>query len=157
MAQKSAALAPFRSLTWEDLETWAGAKTVERGRSYWHGGQVRALARTREGRVVAWVQGDERYATRVERQEGRLASACTCPIGRACKHAVAVILECLDHMAEDRAIPLAIPKDPRLELLKDKDQEPARKTAGETARTTRRTASAETKSPQRPAAARAGR
>jgi uncharacterized Zn finger protein len=155
MAQKFAALAPFRSLTWEDLETWAGSKTVERGRAYWHGGQVRALARTREGRIVAWVQGDERYATRVERQEGRLASACTCPIGWACKHAVAVILECLDHMAEDRSIPLADPKDPRLELLKDK--EPARKATGETARKTRRTASAETKSRQRPAAARAGR
>lgn len=149
MATKFAALAPFRSLTWEDLETWAGSKTVERGRSYWHGGQVRALARTPQGHIVAWVQGEERYATRVWWQEGRLASACTCPIGWACKHAVAVILECLDHMAENRSIPLAVPKDRRLELLEAKD--PARKT-------TRKPASAteETKSRRRPAAGRAG-
>ena len=55
---------PFACLTWLDLESWAGAKTVSRGKSYQRGRRVIDLAITGSGELVAWVQGSSRYATK---------------------------------------------------------------------------------------------
>lgn len=104
-------LAPFRKLTWEDLVGWAGSRTVGRGRRYWQDGKVHDLVQTTEGRIVAWVEGEKPYATQVEWQEGHLASICTCPVRGACKHAVAVVLECLDHLAQGCPVPVAEPEE----------------------------------------------
>jgi uncharacterized Zn finger protein len=108
--QESGALAPYRKLTWKDLEAWAGARAVDRGRSYWAEGKVHGLAQTPEGQIVAEVQGETTYLTLVGWQDGHLVSACTCPVHRACKHAVAIVLQCLDHMSEDRPVPQAAPE-----------------------------------------------
>ena len=117
MAQASAVLTPFRDLASDDLEAFADARTLERGRTLQKDRQVHELARTADGGIVAWVQGGERYATRVDRLKGRLVSICTCPVGWACKHGVAAALECRDYLERDQPIPLADPQDRRLELL----------------------------------------
>ena len=74
------------------------SRSLERGRSYHRSGHVSRLARGRDGRLVAWVQGTHRYATGVEidRAGGGLDSRCSCPVGQRCKHAVAVVLGYLD-------------------------------------------------------------
>jgi uncharacterized Zn finger protein len=38
---------PWRALTWDDLEAWAGPRSLERGRSYQRTGRVRHLARSK--------------------------------------------------------------------------------------------------------------
>lgn len=74
-------------LSWEDLSKWASPSSVRKGRSY--KGRVSGIAQTADGALLAWVQGSERYATRVGLdQEGKLLSFCSCPVGHwACKHA----------------------------------------------------------------------
>ena len=81
--------------------------------------------RSREGpvdferrRLLATVVGGERYATTVTLTPGRkrpsLESVCTCPVGASgCKHAVAVVAEYLQALADGRAIPVADEDDPR--------------------------------------------
>lgn len=123
MTQKSVTLDPLRDLTWEDLEAWAGSKTVSRGRSYQRGRQVQGLARTPEGGLVAWVQGQKRYATQVEWREGQLASTCSCPMKFSCKHAVAVVLEYLEHLEKKRSMPEAEQTDRRFGLLGREEDE----------------------------------
>src|SRR2546426_9751421 len=103
MAQKRAKTDPFEDLTWDDLEEWAGAAIVSRGRSYQRGHRVQNLARSETG-LVAWVLGTHRYATVVEVEDGELTSFCTCPYWDTCKHAVAVVLgylEGLEHKKKD--------------------------------------------------------
>jgi uncharacterized Zn finger protein len=117
MARKSATPDPLRELTWDDLETWAGATTVSRGRRYQENRQVQKLARTPSGGILAWVQGSTKYATRVEWQDGGLVSICTCPVGPACKHAVAALLDGLDRLEQRRALPVVDENDRRLRLL----------------------------------------
>ena len=106
---------PFSKLTWEDLEEWAGAVIVGRGRPYQRNGAVENLARTEGGTLVAWVRGTRRYATQV-RIEGKksLESACTCPYWATCKHAVAVVLEYLECLKTASAIGEIEEDDPRL-------------------------------------------
>ena len=118
---------PFSKLTWEDLEEWAGAVIVGRGRPYQRNGAVENLARTKNGTLVAWVRGTRRYATQV-RIEGKksLESACTCPYWATCKHAVAVVLEYLECLKTDSAIGEIDEDDPRLlrlEAIEDEDDE----------------------------------
>lgn len=114
---------PFASLTWEDVQAWAGSKIVSRGRSYQRSGHVRDLAETETGGLIAWVQGTERYATLVEMEEGRLTSSCTCPYGITCKHAVAVVLEYLERLKRREAIRLAKADDLRFTKLKAKGED----------------------------------
>ena len=121
---------PFAKLTWEDLEEWAGAVIVGRGRPYQRKGAVENLARTKNGTLVAWVRGTRLYATQV-RIEGKksLESACTCPYWATCKHAVAVVLEYLECLKTDSAIGEIDEDDPRLlklEALVDEEEENAR-------------------------------
>lgn len=117
MARISGKPEPFAELTWEDLDAWAGSRTATRGFDYQKKGLVHELARTPGGGFVAWVQGEARYATRVEWQNGKLVSTCSCPVGTACKHAVAVILAGLAELKEKRSPPAVDEADPRLLLL----------------------------------------
>jgi uncharacterized Zn finger protein len=109
---------PFANLTWDDLEQWAGGKIVSRGERYQRQGRVSELAVTDDGDLVAWVSGTEEYATKVVMdEEGLPESVCTCPYGANCKHGVAVVLEYLEQVGEDRRIPRASEGDERLVLL----------------------------------------
>lgn len=107
----------FRALTWGDLDEWAGAKTLSRGKRYQHEGRVQDLACLPGGDLTAWVAGTERYATTVSTDGESIESWCTCPVGDSCKHAVAVVLEYLESVKKGLPIPAAAEDDPRLRLL----------------------------------------
>lgn len=111
----------FLELTWSELESWAGPKIVSRGRSYQRSGRVKELARTAAGDLLAWVDGSERYATLVTIKGRDISSFCTCPYGMHCKHAVALVLEYLDSLKNNNAIPMASEKDKRLNLIRKDD------------------------------------
>jgi len=117
MAQEYSKTDRFKELTWDDLHAWAGSTIVSRGQSYQRSRLVQGLARTPSGGLVAWVQGTEKYATRVELEDGELTSACTCPYGITCKHAVAVVLEYLERVKKDVQVATISDQDKRLSLL----------------------------------------
>src|SRR5262245_37516439 len=117
MALQPAPHTDCQAPTWDTLERWAGAGVVSRGRTYQRRRHVQGLACTPAGGLVAWVRGTERYATRVDMADGRLAAACTCPYPGACKHAVAVVLEYLDQVEEQQVIPAVTVQDQRLTAL----------------------------------------
>ncbi|WP_028316298.1 SWIM zinc finger family protein [Desulfatibacillum aliphaticivorans] len=106
----------LRSLTWGELEEWAGEKIVSRGRSYKK--HVSDVAVTPEDEFIAWVQGTRKYATWIELDsKGGLDCGCTCPYERGpCKHAVALVLVCMDLIEEKAKIPKAAKDDERLRL-----------------------------------------
>lgn len=107
----------FEKLSWSDLEQWAGSRVLSRGQGYHRDHRVRELAQTQTGGIVAWVQGGQRYATEVDFGDGELISVCTCPYGNNCKHAVAVVLDYLDHLKKNLEIPKITGQDPRIALL----------------------------------------
>lgn len=113
----------FQNLSWFDLELWAGSKIVSRGKAYQRSKYVRNLALTESGELVAWVKGSNTYATKVTLSKGDISSVCTCPYFIACKHAVAVILEYLDCIENDRNVPKAGQNDKRLMLLEHSETE----------------------------------
>jgi uncharacterized Zn finger protein len=76
------------------------------------------LAQTQTGGIIAWVHGGQKYATKVDFEDGELISVCTCPYGNNCKHAVAVLLEYLEHVKKNREVPRVTEKDKRLVLLR---------------------------------------
>lgn len=121
---KQSSLTAWEKLTWDDLNDWAGTRSVERGRSYQRQGRVRELALTAQGILLGWVQGGERYATRVEldssrrKRSDRIRSECSCPVGWSCKHAVAVIVELLEIIGEGKAVSVAGDDDHRLDVIK---------------------------------------
>ncbi len=105
-------------LTWDELELWAGIRSVARGRTYQRGGRVKNLRISRDGELLATVVGGDRYVTTValvseRKQRQSLRSSCTCPVGIHCKHAVAVVADYLQAIAEGRNVPLASEDDPR--------------------------------------------
>ena len=114
---------PWTKLTWGELEDWAGSGAVSRGRTYQRGGRVRDLAISADGDLLATVSGTERYTTTVSltrsREKIRPESSCTCPVGFACKHAVATVAEYLQAIADGRAVPVASEDDPRWDSLED--------------------------------------
>ena len=117
----------FNDLTRNDLEAWAGGKIVSRGQNYQRQGRVADLAVTDDGSLIAWVDGAERYATRVVMgEEGLPDSICTCPFKSDCKHGVAVVFEYLKRVENNRRVPKAKQDDDRLKLLADenRDDEP---------------------------------
>jgi len=119
----------FSDLTWDDLNEWAGSKIVSRGRTYQQRGCVSELAQTEAGALVAWVDGSDRYATRVDMQDdGALDSSCTCPYEPSCKHGVAVLLEYLERVKNDRRVSRAAGDDERLQLLENAGEDWADKT-----------------------------
>lgn len=121
--------ARWRDLTWDDLEEWTDARSLERGRSYQRSGRVRDLACSADGVLLAWVQGTERYATQaeliVESDQGvRPSSRCTCPLGiDGCKHGLAVVLSYLEALKQGQSVPLADAGDRRWRRLRDVDAE----------------------------------
>ena len=54
---------------------------------------------------------------------GRLSSACTCPYGIACKHAVAMVLACLHAVQTGQLIPASDEDDERLERLSEAEDD----------------------------------
>lgn len=121
MAKSPSAGPGWASLTWDDLTDWAGTRSVERGRSYQRGGRVKDLRVSADGALLASVIGTHRYATTVSLEPGKkrdpLDSACSCPIGGRCKHAVAVVAEYLDALANSRAVATTSEDDPRWEKI----------------------------------------
>ena len=107
----------FEKLSWSDLEQWAGSRILSRGQSYHRDHRVRELAQTQTGGIIAWVHGGRKYATEVDFEDGELISVCTCPYENNCKHAVAVVLEYLDHLKKNLEIPQITGQDPRIALL----------------------------------------
>jgi uncharacterized Zn finger protein len=107
----------FERLDWDDLEQWAGSKILSRGQGYQRSHRVKELAQTQTGALVAWVYGEQKYATEVDFKDGELISVCTCPYGDNCKHAVAVVLEYLDQLKKNREVPQIIEQDQRIGLL----------------------------------------
>jgi len=107
----------FKKLTWADIQEWAGTAVVSRGRGYQRSNRVRELALTPSGEIIAWVLGTQRYATSVDIEGEELTSACTCPYGGACKHAVAVLLEYLERLKRGTAVPAVPETDERMALL----------------------------------------
>ncbi|RIK62280.1 MAG: hypothetical protein DCC65_17725 [Planctomycetota bacterium] len=109
----------WASLTWEDVDRWAGNRSASRGRNYQRQGRIADLAVTEDGKLLASVMGTERYATTVwfegkSARSPKIESKCTCPVGfDGCKHAVAVVLAYLDILAEGKEVPAARPDDRR--------------------------------------------
>jgi len=122
MPKKKTQLDQFADLTWNDLEEWAGGKIVSRGKNYQRRGRVRDLAVTEDDGLIAWVDGTERYATKVVIDDDGLPdSICTCPYGFDCKHGVAVVIEYLKRIEDNQHIPKASRGDARLKMLEDED------------------------------------
>lgn len=109
----------FTGLTWNDIDDWAGDRIASRGRSYQKSGYVSDLAVTVDGDLIAWVDGTHKYATRVSMNEKSDLpdSVCSCPYEIDCKHGVAVVLEYLKCVEENRDVPKARENDVRLELV----------------------------------------
>ena len=80
----------LRKLTWDDIRDWVDDRTAQRGWQY----------RDKVGEIVsvgdclaAKVCGTEEYTTNLSVDSyGELVSTCTCPVGRNCKHGVALAL-----------------------------------------------------------------
>ncbi len=113
----------FIALTFLDLETWAGQKIVNRGKSYQRSGYVTEIGMTKDGRLVGWVEGTRRYATMVSCTDLELDSQCTCPYWDTCKHAVATVLEYLNMIKERKAISIIHSNDRRLSLIKNMEND----------------------------------
>jgi len=123
MPNKKTPLDRFSDLTWNDIESWAGGKIVSRGQNYQRQGRVSDLAVTDDSSLIAWVDGSARYATRVVMDEDGLPdSICTCPYGLNCKHGVAVVIEYLKRVENNRSVPKAKQDDARLKLLADENR-----------------------------------
>ncbi len=120
--------AGWPALTWDDLDRWAGSRSVSRGRSYQNQGRVKDLAISTDDRLLATVQGGDRYVVSVwlnagKKRDDRIESHCTCPVGYNCKHAVATVAAYLKALAERATVPTADPADPRWRKLSDVDAE----------------------------------
>lgn len=117
------ASAAWETLTWNDLDDWAGPRSVSRGESYQRQGRVKQLRVSDAGVLLAWVHGGRRYATRVEldstkrKRSDRISSECSCPVRFDCKHAVAVIIDCLEAIEESTDVPVATEADPRWAVI----------------------------------------
>lgn len=112
----------FANLTWEDLKEWAGSRVVTRGKSY--RSAVEDLRLTADGRLLAWVEGGDRYATVVAiTKAGKLSSECTCPYAIACKHAVAMVLAYLEALQGGKSLPAAAKNDERLARLAETEED----------------------------------
>ncbi|MDD5673393.1 MAG: hypothetical protein PHC61_04465 [Chitinivibrionales bacterium] len=117
-SEKKSKTDPFLTLTWFDLESWAGRKVLSRGKSYQHSGYVKEFGITGDGELVAWVQGTKPYATKVGFKKNKLTSSCTCPYGASCKHAVALVVEYLERMKNKKDVPIISAGDERLRQIK---------------------------------------
>jgi len=116
-------VAAWGNLTWDDLDAWAGDRSVSRGRAYQRNGRVKQLCVSNAGGLLAWVQGTQRYVTLVEldatkrKRADRIVSKCSCPVRHACKHAVAVVVEYRQSIEDGAQVPVASKNDPRFALI----------------------------------------
>ena len=97
-------------ITRDELREIADPGSWARGLEYFESGRVVSMIRDGET-VIASVQGEFLYRVRLTRREGRLESACSCPIGLSgifCKHCVAVGLASIEG-PEAAATPRAAP------------------------------------------------
>ncbi len=111
----------FGSFTWEDLDVWTDAGSIKRGKGYV--GNVSDVAITRNDHVIATVSGTDDYATEVWFDDKGLEGRCSCPVGHRCKHAVALVLKCIDFLAGNQSLPLAEEFDDRLAELDEFDED----------------------------------
>lgn len=118
--ERDAKLNAYKQLAWSEIEDWAGPGVAQRGERYQRSGRVRDLAISEDGRLVAWVEGTQRYATLVDDDDGPISS-CTCPYGDSCKHAVAVVLDYQDRARRKQQVPVVADTDRRLLLLERDD------------------------------------
>jgi len=95
------------TLTYDELEDWAGEKIFTRGKSLVN--KVRQLERRGENELIAQVKGTELYDCSVVLEDGELESDCTCPYYDRCKHVVAVVLAAAKAIKAEQDIPLVTP------------------------------------------------
>lgn len=69
--------------------------TVKRGHRYYKQGRVHGLKMTSARSLSAVVEGSDHYLVRIN-LDFPTTSNCSCPVGRICKHIVAVLLEYAD-------------------------------------------------------------
>jgi len=81
-------------LTTGSLRALAG-QSYAKGEAYFRGGKVESCVISDDA-VAGVVVGTERYMVRVALVRGQLVASCSCPIGYACKHVVALVLAYLD-------------------------------------------------------------
>ena len=123
--QTAAQKFPWEKLTWDHLSGWTDSRSLDRGRSYQRRGAVRNLNLLPDGGLLADVSGTHRYATHISVKgrgrdlSKRLEAACSCPVGHRCKHGVAVILEFLNSIENDREVPTTDGNDRRLTLIEN--------------------------------------
>ncbi|MGA2031336.1 MAG: SWIM zinc finger family protein [Thermoguttaceae bacterium] len=115
-------------LTWDDLDQWAGSRSVSRGRSYQNQGRVKDLAISADDRLLATVQGGDRYVVSVwlnagKKRQDKIQSHCTCPVGYDCKHAVATVAAYLQALTDGATVPTAGTDDPRWRKLSGAEAE----------------------------------
>lgn len=119
----------WEKLTWTDLSDWVGSKTLRRGETYQQQGRVENLCCSQGHILLAWVVGTEYYATRVDldttkrKRSDRISSECSCPVGYACKHGVAVVLEFLKMIEDGREAAVAQDDDSRWAIVEGRDDD----------------------------------
>lgn len=111
---------PWSQVTWDDLETWAGVRSLQRGKTYANTGRVGDLTIDADHSLLATVRGGQRYTVLVPApKSGKLAAAsCTCPVGYRCKHAVAAIVKYLEALANGTPVPASKGDDRRLKTIR---------------------------------------
>ncbi len=108
----------FTSLTWGDLIGWAGKQNVITGRRQQQAGSVRDLSVTENAGILAWVSGEEMYATYVEISGNDLSCRCSCnQIDQPCPHGIAVIIEYIANLKKKRQVRQVPENDQRFYLL----------------------------------------
>ena len=112
-------------LTLRNVQALADARTLERGKAYFHDGAVGLLDADEEG-VRASVQGTQRYRVRLTAgMDDELEYECDCPVGDEgafCKHAVAVALSWLENAGEEVFPPSEGSGKPRKKRKSNEDQ-----------------------------------
>ena len=108
----------FRELTWGDLFVWAGKDIVTIGRKFQVEGRVKKLSTTNTGGLLAWVDEEDLYVTRIESDSAEMISECTCSQNEnPCTHAIAVIIEYIVCIKRNMNVPAAKSNDRRFFLL----------------------------------------
>jgi uncharacterized Zn finger protein len=108
----------FKELTWGDLIAWADKDTVTSGQKIQLEGRVKELSITRTEGLLAWVEDEDLYATRVEYDGSEFFSECSCnPIKNTCDHSIAVIIDFIVCLKRKITIPEARKTDRRFFLL----------------------------------------
>ncbi|BCX05028.1 MAG: hypothetical protein KatS3mg053_2966 [Candidatus Roseilinea sp.] len=93
-------------ITLQAIRAYVGEKGFSRGASYAHDGHVSNL-RQAGAMIKADCQGSELepYRVVVQIADGKIVtSSCTCPIGSACKHVAAVMIEYVEHPEDVRQV-----------------------------------------------------